>query len=145
MGYTHYWTQQRAITPDEWANICAATRVLFEMNSERGPWDSIRVTSDYDESDPPEITDGVIRFNGFDIEGHETFFLTNDDTDFCFCKTARKPYDVFVVAVLTLCEIYAPGGWDISSDGSTDEWMPGMTLAHAAADRAEKWPNDCAA
>lgn len=34
-------------------------------------------------------------------DSHETFSLTREAQDFEFCKTAQKPYDEVVVAVMT--------------------------------------------
>lgn len=42
---------------------------------------------------------------------------------FEFCKTAFKPYDVFVVAALILLHTLCPGCFDISSDGDTADWQ----------------------
>lgn len=54
----------------------------------------------------PKFTDEIVCFNGDAQKGydHETCYLAlnNDDYEFDFCKTARKPYDVAVCLTL-LC------------------------------------------
>jgi hypothetical protein len=91
---------------------------------------NIPVAEEYDNPNtPPEITDKHIVFNGTGDDGHETFILCFGQQEWSFCKTARKPYDVLVVTVLMFCECYAPGAWDIGSDGNNDDWAEGMTIA----------------
>ena len=57
-----------------------------------------------------------------------------------FCKTARKPYDKYVVAVL--CAIYhvylqmEKTVMNISSDGNTEDWTEG--LFHAVRSTREE-------
>jgi len=36
---------------------------------------------------------------------HETFILEKKATDFSFCKTAQKPYDIYVWHLLTFCQM----------------------------------------
>jgi hypothetical protein len=76
----------------------------------------------------------MIRFNGWGDNGHETFLITREMSDysirdpesgesFDFCKTARKPYDVAVCLVLLSIARHAPKSFSISSDGDWDvEW-----------------------
>ena len=89
----------------------------------------------------PEITEEIIRFNGDESKGldHETFvfeFKEEDQSD--FCKTARKPYDVFVC----LCLISLANnleGFSFSSDGGEDDWQPAFDLyeKHIGKNKAE--------
>jgi hypothetical protein len=79
----------------------------------------------------PVADQNHIWFNGLeeDDQGHETFQITKKlDSQFNFCKTARKPYDKYVCAVLLACEYYAPGALDIGSDGYKEEWQEGIDL-----------------
>jgi len=73
----------------------------------------------------------MIRFNGKDDEGHETFMLTPDPSDFNFCKTAQKPYDLVVVAILCLLAHRTDTG--VSSDGDRSDWAEGLKLAQRVA------------
>ena len=78
-----------------------------------------RLCYEYDKPDkPPQIDVDQIRFNGKLADGHETFLLLlSEDENFAFCKTARKPYDAEVKAVLDLVEKHCPGWLRINSDG----------------------------
>ena len=75
--------------------------------------------------------EGDIQFNGYAEDGYEYMVLKKNDTigAFNFCKTARKPYDGDVVALLCIAHHHAPGALSISSDGSMEEWKPGMDFA----------------
>jgi hypothetical protein len=80
----------------------------------------------------PEVSDDLIRFNGWQDEGHETFMVTKKLGDykvesgesFDFCKTARKPYDLAVCLVYMILKRHAPKSVKISSDGDWEqEWV----------------------
>jgi hypothetical protein len=87
---------------------------------------------------PPVADDAMIRFNGVDDDGHETFvlmrsdvpasYLENKNEVFGFCKTARKPYDKYVTAVLLLAKLYLQDEIRISSDGDIADWKEGQKL-----------------
>src|SRR6185312_10461897 len=101
MGYTHYWRGQRAFTEAEWTAICAdAAKLLTDP--------PVVVTREYDTNEPPEITPDLIAFNGHSENGHETFWLERTPESFQFCKTAHKPYDVLVTALLASAAHHAP-------------------------------------
>ena len=55
---------------------------------------------------------------------HESFFLTPETTNWNFCKTARKPYDLLVCAVLL--SAYNILGYELSSDGGFEDWQPAI-------------------
>lgn len=89
----------------------------------------------------PEATKNSIWFNGQDLhdEGHETFHIEpnfkssypqqNDDGKFfAFCKTARKPYDILVVATLCAARYRFGDEIVISSDGDRKDWQEGYDL-----------------
>ena len=77
----------------------------------------------------PEFLKDRISFNGVGEDAHETFVLTPKETGFTFCKTARKPYDTLVVAILCLADLTFPGLLSISSDGDSGDWEEGLLLA----------------
>ena len=62
---------------------------------------------------------------------HETFeicpkFQKHYDgklSGYSFCKTARKPYDLMVKAVLLVCEHYLKDDIEISCDGDGEDWV----------------------
>jgi hypothetical protein len=124
MGYTHYWNQTRDFTDDEWGTICARAENVIDE------YEDILC---YEEDEPkrkPEVSKTCVRFNGKGEDGHETFYLPRkqeprspwhtspeEEGTFHFCKTAYKPYDAAVVAVLIEVRDVAPGAITLSSDG----------------------------
>lgn len=60
----------------------------------------------------------------------ETFYLSRKGIDSpSFCKTARRPYDFAVCAVLTLyAKHFGAEATDISSDGNWEDWEPAVRL-----------------
>ena len=147
MGYTHYWRQLRDITDTEWQELRRLTN-LITASSGRDI-----ILSEFN------INNEEIRFNGYGEEGHETFLITKKKRAkadyeeqeaydrqgaFEFCKTAHKPYDKYVTAVL--CALYNievkewPLGdgkiMSISSDGNTEDWTEG--LFHAVRSTREQ-------
>ncbi|MFV2091156.1 MAG: hypothetical protein ACC642_10885 [Pseudomonadales bacterium] len=113
MGYTHRWAKTRPIDDSEWDAITTVTRKILTIAQEnRG----IALSEEYDINSIPVINDEEIRFNGYADEGHETFCLSREADEFTFCKTANKPYDQVVVAILQACAVYC-SGFTWASDG----------------------------
>ncbi len=81
----------------------------------------------------PVVDNSDIVFNGDASKGedHETFLLSKVNSGFQFCKTARKPYDRYVKAVLLVAQHFAPGALDVSCDGDSepDCWTEGNRIA----------------
>jgi hypothetical protein len=92
----------------------------------------------------PEFSNDLIAYNGDDETGndlaHETFYFERvidkedhyrrddppeDDLWFECCKTARKPYDLFVCANLIAIKYHFPET-KISSDGGYADWKPAV-------------------
>lgn len=126
MGYTHYFGENKPIPDKAWSKICEKAHKILEYVSSQ----DIKLVYEYNEiHQPPVISDKdpkVIRFNGPEEEGHETFSIAPESTGFNFCKTARKPYDLAVGLVLLAVHDEAPGCCDIGSDGrwnEPDEWL----------------------
>jgi len=140
MGYTHYFTQHKAATIGQWARIQDDFKKVAEHKDCPHIWGA-----DYeDEASAPVIDGKEILFNG----GHETMHVTRkpgpqnpwekgEKGTFNFCKTARKPYDSAVVALLVIMAHHAPEAWEIGSDGETDEWQEGLELAQRATGNME--------
>jgi hypothetical protein len=81
----------------------------------------------------PGVDETRIAFNGIGDESHESCVITKlRSKDFNFCKTARKSYDRYVTACLILCDYFAPGALNISSDGDATDWKAGMQVAEVA-------------
>tara|TARA_R100000995_G_scaffold39685_1_gene18377 strand:+ start:159 stop:704 length:546 start_codon:yes stop_codon:yes gene_type:complete len=156
MGYTHYWRQLRDFTDTEWQELTRLTKLITAdgVGSERVK--PVLATSG--PNDPITINNKVIMFNGIGEDGHETFCITkkkrakmdyeeqeayDKQGAFEFCKTAHKPYDKYVVAVL--CALYnmkikldeeTPPVLYIRSDGNTKDWTEG--LFHAVRSTREE-------
>ena len=143
MGYTHYWTQKRDYTLKDWAWICADVRAILQASN-------VPVVREYDEPDVPAVVDErEIRFNGISEDGCETFLIPRRRfaqepwekgryrKGCSFCKTNRGAYDVIVTAILA---VLAERGFEVSSDGSHEDWNAGVALASRALDRAVKNP-----
>ena len=151
MGYTHFWRQLRDFTDTEWKELSRLTKLITADNN--------GILADgYGENGKPKINGEHIWFNGIGEDGHETFCITKkkrakmdheeqEEYDrqgaFESCKTARKPYDKYVVAVLCalsdmnikLAQEKHPVLY-ISSDGNTADWPDG--LFHAVRSTREE-------
>ena len=76
------------------------------------------IQKEYDDNSAPVLTNDTIWFNGIEDDGHETFTIDfNKLTDFAYCKTARKPYDVPVCMCLLIIKAHFGKNFDLSSDG----------------------------
>ena len=132
MGYTHFFQQQREITDKEWEGIMADASCILQATINSG----IPLACSYEEQeDPPVVSAAGIYFNGVGEGRHEDFYLPRKmdpphgytrDTQasryrFNFCKTARKPYDVAVGAIMLSMHHHAPGAWALGSDGDSEE------------------------
>lgn len=148
MGYTHYWHRKNGRAAREsWAHFEeAAAKVLAD------PEVVPLVCREYDApGTPAELTADLLRFNGKGGDGHETCFIERTrirrayeptgEPLFDFCKTARKPYDAAVCAVLLCAAKHLPG-FDLSSDGTWDEWKPGRDLYLRATGEEPVRPSD---
>jgi hypothetical protein len=130
MGYTHYWDKGQGFTQGQWEKLTACTAFLL-INSDTP------VSFEYNEDRPVQIDNERIRFNGIEEDGHETFILDRENL-FAFCKTAMKPYDKLVVAILHLAELIAPGSLNFSSDGDDEDLAEGIALAVATLKKFEE-------
>ena len=149
MGYTHYWRQLRDFTEMEWQELTRLTKLITADGS------SILANGLSDKNSKPTIDNEEICFNGIGDNGHETFRITKKKRPkadyeeqeaydkkgaFEFCKTAHKPYDKYVTAVL--CAVYrvqierGQNIMNISSDGNTKDWTEG--LFHAVRSTREE-------
>lgn len=137
MGYTHYWTQPRDFTTDEWgvvllevAAIVARVRTVEKITIVDGLG---KPTSS------PEFSASCIAFNGSSVDDqyHETFSITriretvdaNGTLGRAFCKTARKPYDIAVTACL--CYMATQWGYDVTSDGQGEDFLGGVAVVRS--------------
>lgn len=159
MGYTHYWTRHREVpVPAEaFGRFAMDAKAVVTAAGNRG----IEIAG-WDGEGEPEFTEGYVRLNGRGEDAHETFVwhaecpenpsYRADDPDFWdFTKTARKPYDAVVCALLLRLKHYYGDYVSVESDGLWDdpggwgEWVEGRALysevfgedAECPFDRAE--------
>lgn len=156
MGYTHYFTQNRNFTHDEWGTVSADVRSILQYaqhdcgiplaDCEGAPKTS------------PLIDADIIMFNGLGDDAHETLVIrrsirtvaeyAGQTLNWDFCKTARKPYDDAVCAVLcylgsvtrrddpkTGDPIMGSEAFSTSSDGDGSDFLVGLDMARKALPR----------
>lgn len=126
MGYTHYWTQPRVLTAGEMGQIAHVLQAIIGVAD--------CAIAGWDGTGEPTISFDTIAFNGKDDDSHETFAIDADQPGSGFCKTAYKPYDVVVTALLTY--LAAEHGFEISSDGNAEDWEAGNKLLTMATGKA---------
>lgn len=135
MGYTHTWTP-KAASDENWNKFLEAVKLLHanlpEHSESAGGYYSEYpiVIRDGEGLGEPEFSEEAVYFNG-DGEGkedlmHETFLIEKDYAgQWSSCKTARKPYDLLVCAVL----LAASEHLDIETtktDGTLEDWTPAI-------------------
>jgi hypothetical protein len=137
MGYTHYWgfknincktnqvRYEEALSQCEKIvqgyNLHVKLRDFKHPNRLSG-WTAHCETGKYKS----------IKVNGTKDLAHEDFYLDQDlaeNRESDFCKTARKPYDVVVVACLVVLKRYLGDDIEIDSDGYQSDWIEGLNLA----------------
>ena len=110
MGYTHYW---KGRVPTLSPELRDDVKTVFEFCEFSG----ISIAGGLGEG-KPELTGTRLWFNGKDDESYETFGVEFGlSTEFDFCKTQYRPYDLAVVAVLELLTLHGEGEFSWSSDG----------------------------
>lgn len=121
MGYTHYFTidHLEECFVDEVKDIVTLAQ------------DDGITLAGYDGTGEPIVTDDKIALNGSSALGqeYESFVLPTDG--FGFCKTAHRPYDAVVTAILVSAIVNKVGD-GISSDGTYADWKDGIALYERA-------------
>lgn len=140
MGYTHYWTQRRDFTGDEWRDVSGHVGTITRLvECELG----VPLASGTGEPGTrPAFSPGAVALNGVGGDSHETFAVDRrrarlnpySRVGWNSCKTARKPYDVAVTAVLAYLATVAETH-DVSSDGRGEDWLAGVDAARRALPR----------
>jgi hypothetical protein len=139
MGYTHYWYRKPKLDANNWDAFLLDVDKLIRNSG-------ITVQYEADDAKPPEVSAQLVRFNGVDGDGHETFYIereaTGRDRDgqvFAFCKTAQKPYDPLVCAVLVAAKKHFGADFKVSSDGDQTDWEEGLDLVDRLLGYTAKW------
>jgi len=113
MGYTHYFQLHEKPTDEQWNQFTNDVDALLLANDV--PIDN-------------ESTWDRIFLNGVDEDSHETFVIDRNSTRWNCCKTARKPYDKLVTAILIAARYDFGDNFSLSSDGVWHEWEEGCNL-----------------
>jgi hypothetical protein len=126
MGYTHYWSHGD-IDPQKWAVLMADTRRVILA--------TVVPLAGGDGTGAFTLNSEELTLNGDAAtdDDYETFQLTPRATGFDFCKTARRPYDAVVGAIL-LRAYHLIAGFSLSSDGRIDgeDWEEARHLYREA-------------
>lgn len=132
MGYTHYW-ENKGHKDDQtnFLKVVEEAKLLYSKLPEHTD-----TAGGYSKELPlklcggngtgePVISNLEIFFNGDESVGldHETFAVDAHPVSFDFCKTARKPYDLMVCAVLISMKKHLVN-FKYSSDGDAEDWAP---------------------
>jgi hypothetical protein len=120
MGYTHHWTRKGDIAKDAWEKAMAAFNWALINKPEYSYSAGEYYSDDLLGIDVEDYGPDALVFNGLgDGLDHETFGvcrgIKKDEAmiafgkgSYRFCKTARKPYDLFVVVALHIIHNFAP-------------------------------------
>lgn len=132
MGYTRYWSRTDVPMGDNF--IAEVNSILIDC-AKKGI--AIR---NWDGKNRPEISKDRIVLNGNADYGlaHESFVIDNNESDFKFCKTARKPYDYAVREILRVAEKYCLVT-NVSDDGDNEEIYSDEEYLLGLNDRSNWW------
>lgn len=144
MGYTHYWSYDEDLNRQNLSHALVDAAKVVRAVQEQG----IVLCGGLGEGEP-EISEFGIMLNGDasqDLD-HETFkFPMSPEyaagtkerlgSLWDFTKTARKPYDLAVCAILLVLKHHLGNQIRISSDGDReeDEWLPAEHLVEGLLD-----------
>jgi hypothetical protein len=85
----------------------------------------------WDGTGAPEFAETEFSLNGADPDDYETFSLGTEATDFDFCKTGERPYDIVVTAIITrAAELAMERGYKFEfwGDGGMEGFQAGREL-----------------
>lgn len=151
MGYTHYWnrhdhtgatTHARAHAREAYGRLVLDAQRICRQAMENG----IVICGALGEGEP-DFTEGYFALNGtiLNDEWHESMVWEAIPTVpewqaqgkhgydmsegvFTFCKTAYKPYDAVVTAILLRAKYHYGELVSLRSDGTWNEWLAGREL-----------------
>ena len=122
MGYTHYWTLENGLESSKWETFLEGARQIIETAKDAG----IQIED--------SSAGAAIFVNGIGDGAHEDFVITSEDTGFDCCKTAEKPYDTVVTAILIYLKSVFGNDVVIKSDGKWQDWESGVLLYETVFD-----------
>ncbi len=130
MGYTHYWYQKPGLNPKSFEEFLKdAEKILRNCG--------VDLVDAYESDAKPLLSADAVGFNGVGGEAHEDFLFQRDKLGrkddggeaFTFCKTAQKPYDIAVCAVLIAAKKHFQDDLKVTSDGDETDWGDAFELA----------------
>jgi hypothetical protein len=132
MGYTHYWRfHKEKMKTQELREVFQGITYNINYIFDKLPQSKDILHGGLGEGEPI-INETEVWFNGDESQGldHETFCINwKDQEAFGFCKTARKPYDLFVcLALLSFYEYFPSDVFTLSSDGDAEDWQEAVDL-----------------
>ena len=153
MGFSHYYSVKKEIEQEVWNEFLKSVKKLYKNMPEHSHSSGDNYSemplslSGCWNHEKPQFTKEQICFNGsnglkriktkdgwqdakhsnkeWNDLGHETFVLNRKGCQE-FCKTARKPYDIMVQAVLVIAKYYFESNISIGSDGDMEDWREAM-------------------
>ena len=143
MGYTHYWRRPRTNAGS--AYMFGQLALDAKKIITQAELDGIRIRDAYGEGEP-NFNEAYFGINGdasaFSDDGrdlaHESFiwegiptiqeWRKDEPNTFDFCKTAYKPYDAVVTAILIRAKHIYGSCVAVSSDGDWQDWQAGREL-----------------
>lgn len=149
MGFTHYFYRKPELDAVKFSAAVVDARRILDAVRARG----IRLAGPMGKGELV-LSDAEIAFNGrAPKEDHETFGIDRTWTEpypghgqsdeggrmFDFCKTAHKPYDLAVTAVLLVLQHHLGADIRLSSDGVSAEWEPAERLVREVCGYEERF------
>lgn len=154
MGYTHYWYRDESLmfpqdALDFYAEFTRYAVQIIQTAEKQG----VQLADPSGQHLGAWRVDGEsVRLNGYAENSHESFVWekvcpepqdwVKESGYFDFCKTAQKPYDVVVTALLLGAREAYGDAVRISSDGSPSEWEDGVRLFREATGLVATLPFD---
>tara|TARA_S200000501_G_C20852844_1_gene756439 strand:- start:288 stop:716 length:429 start_codon:yes stop_codon:yes gene_type:complete len=127
MGYTHYWKNTYPLTVNQWSDLLKTTTdIIVRSNVPVSLKSSFFMSPPFDNQSSMR-SQSHITIDGFKNDAYETFYLTPQAVEWDCCKTAQRPYDTIVVAILNHAAARIPGFY-WSSDGKKHEHLAGLHL-----------------
>lgn len=121
MGYTHYWKAAEDFSINEKA-VKALTKLC-----RKGKAEGVIEKDGFPRFVSGDSSCSYVSFNGVGEDSYETFRVVSSFKGEDFCKTARRPYDKYVVAALIILESFCQGfSW--SSDGNEEDFQEAKEL-----------------
>lgn len=137
MGYSHYWNVRSSLTEEEFTDLQLSfmklkkqAKCTIEPEKVCG-WISYFI---HESEKEPLAHQDAICFNGVDDDRYETFMLVNSQREFNSCKTAERPYDEMVTAVLLYAAAQYPKWITVRTDGAPQDWQAAIDLIAATFD-----------